>query len=287
MTTPRPGQPAWMPGSPRAIRDRLHDVPRAAQRALRARRPVAAAELTWAWKRRRGDPAVRLVDQLSGPGQHVLDIGANWGLFSARLGRVVGATGHVTAFEPHPAHAATLAAVARALPEVEVRMTALSDHEGEAELVIPVHDGEQLTALAHLGRAAEADPPDVRRVVVPLQQLDACLGDDHRRVDLVKCDVEGHELEVLRGGETMLRLDRPALVLEIEERHRPGGGVAQVFSYLEGLGYEGRAARREGLVGLDAFDVERDQLAHLRDGELFAHDMPDDYVNTFLFTAAH
>ena len=37
---------------------------------------------------------------------------------------------------------------------------------------------------------------------------------------------------------------------------------------------------------LDRFDVERDQLAHLRAGETAAHDMPRDYVNTFLFVAA-
>jgi len=67
-----------MPGSlPAAALDRLRDVPRAAQRALRARRPVAAAELTWRWKRRQGDPDVRVVDDLVRPGQQVLDIGAN------------------------------------------------------------------------------------------------------------------------------------------------------------------------------------------------------------------
>jgi len=112
------------------------------------------------------------------------------------------------------------------------------------------------------------------------------LGDDHPPVDLVKCDVEGHELEVLRGGERTLRRGRPALVLEIEERHRPDGGVAEVFDYLRSIGYEGRAARHDGLVPLDRFDVERDQLAHLRAGETIAHDMPRDYVNTFLFVAA-
>jgi FkbM family methyltransferase len=269
-----------------AVAERLRALPRAGQRALRARRPVTAAELTWALKRRQGDPAVRLVHDLSGPGQHVLDIGANWGLFAAHLGRVVGRDGRVDAFEPHPAHAATLSAVAETLPAVDVHLTALSDHEGDAELVIPVHDGEALTALGHLeGDTATASAGE-QRFTVPLRTLDAVLGPDAPRVDLVKCDVEGHELEVLRGGEGMLRRDRPPLVIEIEERHRPGGGVHEVFDHLRGLGYEGRAARHDGLVALDRFDVERDQLAHLPDGELVAHDMPRDYVNTFLFTAA-
>ncbi len=75
-------------------------------------------------------------------------------------------------------------------------------------------------------------------------------------------------------------------MLEIEERHRPDGGVAEVFDYLRSIGYAGRAARHDGLVPLDRFDVERDQLAHLQAGETIAHDMPRDYVNTFLFVAA-
>ena len=274
-----------MPTSPASALDRLRAFPRAAQRALRARRPVEAAELTWAWKRRQGDPASRVVDDLVRPGQRVLDIGANWGLFTARLGRLVGPGGRVDAFEPLPAHAATLRAVEARLEAVEVHMTALSDHEGEAELVIPLQDGEPMTALAHIDAPAPAVPGE-RRVPVPLRTLDAVLGEDHPPIDLAKCDVEGHELEVLRGGERTLRRWRPALVLEVEERHRPDGGVAEVFDYLRSIGYAGRAVRHDGLVPLDRFDVERDQLAHLRAGEAIAHDVPRDYVNTFLFVAA-
>ena len=286
MTPPPQGHAPGMPGPlPASALDRLREFPRAAQRALRVRRPVTAAELTWRWKRRQGDPATRVVDDLARPGQQILDIGANWGLFTARLGKVVGPTGHVEAFEPLPAHAATLHAVAARLPAVDVHMTALSDHEGQADLVIPVHEGEPLTALAHLDAPAPAAAGE-RRVPVPLRTLDAVLGEDHPPVDLVKCDVEGHELEVLRGGERTLRRGRPALVLEIEERHRPDGGVADVFGYLRGIGYEGRAVRHDGLVPLDRFDVERDQLAHLAAGEQITHDPPKDYVNTFLFVAA-
>jgi FkbM family methyltransferase len=275
-----------MPRSlPTDVLDRLRAFPRAAQRALRARRPVIAAEITWRWKRRQGDPATRVVDDLARPGQQVLDIGANWGLFTARLGKVVGPAGHVEAFEPLPAHAATLQAVAAQLPSVDVHMTALSDRAGQADLVVPLDDGTPLTALAHLDAPAPAGPSE-RRVPVPLRTLDEVLGENHPPIDLVKCDVEGHELEVLRGGERTLRRDHPALVLEIEERHRPEGGVAEVFDYLRSIGYEGRAVRHDGVVALEDFDVARDQLAHLpADGQI-AHDPPKDYVNTFLFVAA-
>ncbi len=267
-----------MPSSlPAAGLRRLRGLPRVAQRTLRRRQPVLAAELTWAWKRRQGDPVTRLVDDLVRPGQRVLDIGANWGLVTARLARLVGPAGRVDAFEPHPGHVATLEAVAARMPSVEVHLIALSDRHGS--------DGERLTALAHLdGRASGRAVPE-ERVQVPLTTLDDALAGDRGPVDLIKCDVEGHELEVLRGAEATLHRDHPVLVLEIEERHRPGGGVAEVFAQLRALGYEGRAARADGLVGLEQFDVQRDQLDHLPDGELVAHEMPPGYVNTFLFTA--
>ena len=97
---------------------------------------------------------------------------------------------------------------------------------------------------------------------------------------LIKCDVEGHEAEVFSGGERTLRSALPTLVVEIEQRHqaRP---VDHVFETLLDFGYAGWSVTRAGLAPLTAFDVERDQLAHLdAHGEVAR---PNRYVNNFLF----
>jgi FkbM family methyltransferase len=265
---------------------RLRELPRDAQRVLRRARPELAARLTWEIKRRRGDRALSLVERLVGPGDHVVDAGANWGLFTARLAELTGPTGRVTAFEPNREHLETLGAIAARHPWVTLHAAALSAEPGTAELAVPVHEGRELNALASLEPPAAADGVRFERRPIEVTTLDAALGEDARPVRFVKCDVEGHELEALRGGERMLRRDRPAVLVEAEQRHqRAGASVTEVLDYLTSLGYRGSCLREHGLAPVEGFDVERDQLAHLRDASFVAHDMPAGYVNNFLFRA--
>jgi FkbM family methyltransferase len=264
----------------------LTELPRDAQRVLRRRRPGLAARVTWEIKRRRGDYTLTLVERLVHPGDHVVDAGANWGLFTARLAELTGPTGRVTAFEPHPGHAQTLGAIAAQHAWVTLHQAALSQEPGEAELAVPVHEGRELSALASLDPGDA--PADVRfdKVPVEVTTLDAVLGDDVPPVRFLKCDVEGHELEALRGGEAMLRRDHPAILLEAEQRHqREGRSVTDVLDYVRWLGYRGWCVRGDRVAPIGGFDVQRDQLAFLRDGAFAAHDMPEGYVNTFLFQA--
>ena len=92
---------------------------------------------------------------------------------------------------------------------------------------------------------------------------------------LIKCDVEGHELEVFRGGERLLRAQRPILVFECEARHHRHDTPAAVFAFLAGLGYEGRFFAREGLLPIEVFDPARHG----------AQSSPE-YANNFVFQAA-
>jgi FkbM family methyltransferase len=276
------GQPGRVPSL--SLR-RLQELPRDAQRVLRRTRPELAARLTWEVKRRRGDHMLALVERFVRPGDHAVDAGANWGLFTARLAELVGPSGRVTAFEPHPGHAQTLGAIARRHPWVDLRFAALSTEPGSAELAVPVHEGRTLSALASLEPPEAEDGVRFDKLPVEVTTLDAAL-EGTPPVGLVKCDVEGHELAALRGGERMLRRDRPVVLVEAEQRHQREGSVTDLFDWLVGLGYEGSCLREQGLAPLRTFDVQRDQLAFLQDGSFVAHDMPAGYVNNFLFQAS-
>lgn len=61
----------------------------------------------------------------------------------------------------------------------------------------------------------------------------------HEDVAYIKIDVEGHESEVVRGAEGLLREEHPALWIEIERDHHPTGCVDEVFDLLSAFGYEG------------------------------------------------
>lgn len=255
-------------------------APRALQRRLRVRAPHLAARVTWEIRRRRGEQALALAEALVRPGDVVLDVGANWGLFTARLSDLAGPRGQVHAFEPHPAHRRTLDGIARRRPGVVVvHPVALSDAPGEATLHIPIVDGRPVTALATL-----AGPPPAgahERVQVPVRRLDDELAGLPKPVALVKCDVEGLERPVLAGAERTLRASLPALLIEIEQRHL-ADPIADTFAAIIDLGYEGYALVPGGLRELSEFDVERDQLRYL-DGSPNPDGMPDAYVNDFLF----
>jgi FkbM family methyltransferase len=264
-------------GSPTTKLDRFA---RAAQRRLRQVAPGPAADVTWRARLLRRDGELRLVERLVPIGGVALDVGANWGLFAHRLARLVTRSGRVHAFEPNPAHHATLAALARRNPNLTVHLRGVSDRSGRAELSVPVRDGRTVTALGSI------DAPAVgaaEQVEIELETLDEALVRSPP-ISLIKCDVEGHELSVLRGARSILRWSRPALLLEIEARH-PGADPEATFAMLHDLGYEGWCLRPSGLAPLGGFDIQRDQLAFLGEPDPADHDMPDGYVNNFLFLA--
>jgi FkbM family methyltransferase len=176
------------------------------------------------------EPELDLLPALCDRAAAGLDVGANYGLYTHFMRRHCART---WAFEPNPRLAAILRRQHRRHPDVSVLQLALSDRAGEAALRVPrgrpgrgtVEDENPLTADLD-GVPIEA--LEVRRS--PLDQLGL------PRVGFIKIDVEGHELEVLQGGQELIRRDLPALLIEVEERHR-SGSIAGVAALLEPLGY--------------------------------------------------
>ena len=118
----------------------------------------------------------------------------------------------------------------------------------------------------------------IERLPIVLQRLDDVLVDEP--VALIKCDVEGHELPALNGGERVLSETRPRLLLEVEQRHHREP-ISSVFDALSRFGYEGYALRDDEPMPLAEFDVERDQTRLLEDSP--GGILPAGYVNNFLF----
>ena len=138
------------------------------------------------------------------PGGVVVDAGANNGLFSLIAASLVGPSGRVHAFEPHPAAYERLKANVRAngFSQVSAYPLALSNRTGRAFLAGALDDG--MSSLKATGGT---------RFEVPLETLDRAIGPIP--VDLVKIDVEGSELEVLEGM-TALFARNPGLRLLVE-----------------------------------------------------------------------
>ncbi len=240
--------------------------------------PSLSAWLRGAKARWRKDQIVRLIKESVAPGAVTVDVGANRGVYTLLLSARAGRTGRVHAIEPHPDHAPRLRTLARRHPNITFHPVALSDQPGEAELRVPIYQGRQIDALATLN--ASFDVP-YERLIVPVRTLDDVLSHETGRITFLKCDVEGYEQYVLRGGVKSIRESMPVIVAEIEQRHR-ADPIQGTFTYLGELGYVGYFIDAVGCRPLAEFDVTRHQIAAAGAG-IVPTSMPKDYVSDFVF----
>jgi FkbM family methyltransferase len=226
-----------------------------------------------AWRyRRRVDPeGIRWMMSKLARGDAAIDAGAYKGGYMYWMRRAVGARGLVLAFEPQPEAAYYLqwcAQEAFAWPNVLVVECALSSEPGRRVLLRP---GSTSPAASLEGASL---PPGPKGIDVTVDTIDRGLRRHAagRRLRFIKCDVEGHELEVFRGAENALREHRPAILVECEVRHLGGHTVRDVFEHLERIGYRGCF-----FLGGRAHDLSRfDPSTHQVEGRR-------PYVNNFAF----
>jgi FkbM family methyltransferase len=191
-----------------------------------------------------------LVDQ----NRAALDVGANAGVYSLHLSGLVS---HVYAYEPHPRMAHILRASMPA--NVTVVEAAVSNVDGHAQLRFPINDGFEADVLGSIDSANTAVASTVFRTInVTTVRLDSLA---LANIGFIKIDVEGHELSVLMGAQDILRRDRPTLLLEAEERHRPKA-VESVSTLLANHGYRGMFVLNKRIFSLQEFgDVYASQNA--------------------------
>ena len=241
-------------------------------------------ELVWRSQVRSGDLTAALTDHFAADGTTVVDIGASWGLFSYHLAGLVGRTGAVFSYEPHPMNKPVLEKLVRARPNVRFRPVAVSDLIGRADLQVPVFGSRHVTAQSSLAHGFDGQRGvRVDKVTVPTVRLDDEVGS--RRVDLVKIDVEGHEMSVLRGASLTLRRYLPPMLIEIEQRHLDYP-IKDVFAEIEDIGYVLYFIDGAALRPIEEFDLEKHQLSSIAQQEFTPFSMPEGYVHNFCAVAS-
>jgi FkbM family methyltransferase len=192
----------------------------------------------------------------------VIDVGAHAGQFSKLFAKMA-PRGRVYAFEPS-AYARSILTRSLAfnrLNHVKVVPMGLSDAPGELILHTPIKARGGLGfGIAHFGDDGE-DSRDTVDQIVPLTTLDAFAQQEGlSRLDFLKADVEGWEVNVLKGGLATLAKHRPALFLEISDASlaRAGAKPTDIWDILRPLGY--RALRAPDFVAVDGYAGVEDYL---------------------------
>jgi FkbM family methyltransferase len=163
------------------------------------------------------------------PTGQAIDIGAHRGGVLREILRVAPLGRHI-AYEPLPDCYEYLR---REFPEVDVRNVALSDENGETGF-LHVVEAPEFSGMRRRVYPGYEDSPR-RTLTVAMQRLDDSLPPDFHP-SLVKIDVEGAEMLVLRGAIETLRAHRPTVIFEhgIGASDRYGYGSDQVHDLLSG-----------------------------------------------------
>lgn len=164
-----------------------------------------------------------------GPGDTVIDAGANVGIFTVYIAKKMGAgTGRIISIEPIPLNLEYLKEnISRnRLTNVEIYPCAVSEREGSAELYF--WGDEALYSFT---------PPVPRSVSVPVEirTLDAIARSAQVEVcHLLKIDVEGHEMAALKGAQRLLSVTKQ-VILEVDKKFST---IPEMRAYFKALGFE-------------------------------------------------
>lgn len=169
-------------------------------------------------------------------GDTVIDVGANIGVMSLNFASRCGPSGRVIGFEPDPVNFDRVTANIKLnkFNNIRIENLALADKPGRLKLfrIDPRNPG--------MNRFL---PPNQQRgeaIEVSVATLDEFIAENPmERIDLIKIDVEGFEMNVLKGARATISRWRPKLYIEVINASLKANGASarQLLSWVAGLNY--------------------------------------------------
>lgn len=181
---------------------------------------------------------LQVVRHLVDPGDRVIDVGANIGVYTRFLSHLVGPQGMVYSVEPVPMTFEILSYIVRKekLNNVRLLQCAVAGQDGLLTMVVPTHSGGGENFYRAKVLTDGTLRPPLRHFQVECRTLDSLLRADDK-VRFAKVDVEGYELPVILGGQKLVGSSRPALLIEITDGCDPGSHGNEIIKLLGQYGY--------------------------------------------------
>lgn len=184
------------------------------------------------------EPEMAIIPKILHGPEVIIDIGANYGPYSFFLSKLY-PQARIFAFEPAKSSYDILSRIIKKfnLNNVIPIKKGLGDKEERKEIVIPL----QYTILAYISdKNAKKGDKDVAEEIGMTTLDNFVQRNKIAKIDFIKCDVEGFELNVFKGARKSIKKFRPIVFAEVEERHTQKYGIKpqQVYNFFKKLGYD-------------------------------------------------
>jgi len=164
-------------------------------------------------------------------GDVFIDVGANIGLMSIYASKLVGEFGCVIAFEAHPETNKIL--------EYNFKLNKIENYLnqgfalGSSALQTVIYDNWQINRG---GASLVINTKDSKSYPVEVHTLDCAIGSENIAPKVIKIDVEGFELEVLKGAKETIIKYQPILIIELSSQRDNNYEINELMDYLDGFG---------------------------------------------------
>lgn len=185
-----------------------------------------------------------------------LDLGANIGVTSYHLAKKLPGS-IIYSFEPLSINMNILKRIKRkfGLNNIREIQMAVGNNNGTIDMVMPVIKDVPMHGLSHVIDNETMENNEGFKYTVPITRLDNCkeIVIDENRVTALKIDVENFEYFVLKGGENLIRKNKPIIYCELWDNENR----KKCFSFLNKLGYNTFVLNKKELIPAEKSGIEK------------------------------
>jgi len=212
------------------------------------------------------------------PGDIAVDVGSHKGAYIYWMQKAVTNKGKVFSFEPQIELFRYLKKIIEIFnySQVEVYHNAVSDFQGVRKLYSP---SERVSTGATLVENLFEENDAVNEIEsITLDDFFSESGREIKLPNFIKIDVEGHELEVLKGGSLVFANARPVIQFEAEQHTYGNQSIFEIFEYLKERDYLGFFFFKGNLLSIEQFEINTHQ-----DPNLWLTPNLEHYANNFIY----
>lgn len=186
----------------------------------------------------------------------VLDLGANIGVTSYHLAKKLPKS-TIFSFEPLQLNMDTLKRIKNKfnLKNIQEHQVAVGHTNGTLEMVMPIENKVPMHGLSHVIQEESQENNFGFKYKVPVVRLDEfnALNNSDKKITALKIDVENFEYFALKGGENLLKKDKPIIYCELWDNENR----KKCISLLNNLGYSAFILDKDELVSINKTAIKK------------------------------